>query len=337
MRRHDYLPFGEELLVGMGNGSIRSASQGYTVDCVRQRFVGYERDIETGLDFVQARYYSSIQGRFTSVDPYDPLNSGEDIASRDYYILQPQNWNRYAFALNNPHKYVDPDGKNPLLTAALGAVGGAAFGAGLEAAKAIYRGESLTDSKVLQRIGAKALNGAIVGGVAGLTGNLAAGQAAAALALGSIGGGIAERAVDGNEQTQALSASSIAIDGVAGLAGGYAAQKTLAYAGDLTYAMRQGAYESYASISGSLFKSLEQPYLQSALNTFKYTYNSGLEQKVQGAVRGATKAGTTFGLTQLQILYIQYESAKRRNQESNAGEGKITKLCDPNGNNCTSQ
>src|SRR5262245_37803854 len=37
MRRHDYLPFGEELLVGMGNGSIRTADQGYTADCVRQR------------------------------------------------------------------------------------------------------------------------------------------------------------------------------------------------------------------------------------------------------------------------------------------------------------
>jgi len=296
---------------------------------------GHERDNESSLDFVQARYYSSIQGRFTSVDPYDPLNSGEDIMSRDQYILQPQNWNRYTYALNNPNKYVDPDGKNPLLTAFIGAVGGAAIGAGIEAAKAIYRGESLTDAKVLQRIGAKALNGAIVGGVTGLTGNFTAGQAAAALALGSIGGGIAERAVDGNEQTQAFSRSGIFIDGVAGAAGGYVGQKAFAYADDMTYSMRQAAYESYEAISGSLFKSLEKPFLQSALNTFKYTFNSGLNGKVQSAARSATKTGTTLGLTQLQILYIQYESAKRRSQESNAGEGNITKICDPNGKNCS--
>jgi hypothetical protein len=265
------------------------------------------------------------------------LNSGEDIASRDYYILQPQNWNRYAYTFNNPHKYVDPDGKNPLLTAIIGAASGAAIGAGLEAAKAIYRGESLTDSKVLQRIGAKALNGAIVGGVTGLTGNLGAGQAAAAVALGSIGGGIAERAVDGNEQTAALSRSGIFIDGVAGAIGGYAGQKAFAYVDDMTYSMRQAAYESYEAISGSLFTSLEKPFLQSALNTFKYTFNSGLNEKARSGVRSATKTGTTLGLTQLQILYIQYESAKRRNQESNAGEGRLTKICDPDGKNCSSQ
>lgn len=28
-----------------------------------------ERDIETGPDFFEARYYSSVQGRFTSPDP----------------------------------------------------------------------------------------------------------------------------------------------------------------------------------------------------------------------------------------------------------------------------
>jgi RHS repeat-associated protein len=30
-----------------------------------------ERDNETGLDYFLARYYSSTQGRFTGVDPYD--------------------------------------------------------------------------------------------------------------------------------------------------------------------------------------------------------------------------------------------------------------------------
>jgi RHS repeat-associated protein len=49
-----------------------------------------------------ARYYGSKIGRFTTTDPvYDWK---EDIA-------EPQRWNRYAYARNNPLRYVDPDGR----------------------------------------------------------------------------------------------------------------------------------------------------------------------------------------------------------------------------------
>jgi RHS repeat-associated protein len=68
VRRHDYLPFGEENVYNAAGGS-RTAANGYVADGVRQKFTGHERDSETGLDFMQARYYSSGQGRFTSVDP----------------------------------------------------------------------------------------------------------------------------------------------------------------------------------------------------------------------------------------------------------------------------
>jgi RHS repeat-associated protein len=101
MRRHDYLPFGEELLVGMGNGSIRSASQGYTADCVRQRFDAYERDSETGLDFAEARYFGNVQGRFTSPD--EPLY--------DQIEDEPQSWNLYSYVRNNPLINIDPTGR----------------------------------------------------------------------------------------------------------------------------------------------------------------------------------------------------------------------------------
>lgn len=59
-----------------------------------------ERDIETGLDFFEARYYGSSQGRFTSVDPI--LSS----ARKNH----PQSWNRYSYVLNNPLVLVDPNG-----------------------------------------------------------------------------------------------------------------------------------------------------------------------------------------------------------------------------------
>lgn len=96
--RHDYLPFGEEVGAGIGG---RTTGQGYSGnDGVRQKFTGYERDVETGLDFAQARYFSSVQGRFTSVDPL--MSSGT--------VYDPQTWNRYSYAINNPLKWTDPDG-----------------------------------------------------------------------------------------------------------------------------------------------------------------------------------------------------------------------------------
>ena len=66
-KRHDYLPFGEELVAGTGG---RTTNQGYSQpDSVRQKFTQKERDNETGLDYFGARYFASTQGRFTSPDP----------------------------------------------------------------------------------------------------------------------------------------------------------------------------------------------------------------------------------------------------------------------------
>jgi len=115
MKRHDYLPFGEELFAGV---SGRSVGQGYgSGDGVRQQFTEKERDIETGLDYFGARYYASTQGRFTGVDPYninlerqqsDDADEAKKAFSR--YISEPQHWNHYTYVLNNPLRFIDPDG-----------------------------------------------------------------------------------------------------------------------------------------------------------------------------------------------------------------------------------
>lgn len=60
-----------------------------------------ERDNETGLDYFGARYLSSIQGRFTGVDPL--LESAVPSL--------PQSWNRYSYVLNNPLAFTDPTGE----------------------------------------------------------------------------------------------------------------------------------------------------------------------------------------------------------------------------------
>jgi RHS repeat-associated protein len=67
---------------------------------VRQKFTGYEKDAETGLDYAQARMFSGAQGRFTSIDPL--MASGR--------AWNPQSWNRYTYTLNRPLSLIDPTG-----------------------------------------------------------------------------------------------------------------------------------------------------------------------------------------------------------------------------------
>ena len=68
---------------------------------MRQQFAQKERDIETGLDYFGARYYSSIQGRFSSADP-------KPVTKESF--LNPQRWNLYVYVNNNPVGAVDPSG-----------------------------------------------------------------------------------------------------------------------------------------------------------------------------------------------------------------------------------
>ena len=87
--RRDFQPFGESIATNVG----RSGIPGYpATDNLRQQFTAKERDIETGLDYFLARYYSSIQGRFTSPDPV--LESARRA--------EPQSWNRYTYTPKPP-------------------------------------------------------------------------------------------------------------------------------------------------------------------------------------------------------------------------------------------
>jgi RHS repeat-associated protein len=108
-RNYDYLPFGEEL--GQGNGgTARDAT--FSGAGPRQKFTGKERDVETGMDYFGSRYFSGAQGRFTSPDPMvHPADSQSGFLP---FISNPQDWNKYAYSLNNPLRYVDPDGQEPL-------------------------------------------------------------------------------------------------------------------------------------------------------------------------------------------------------------------------------
>ena len=99
VQRFDYEPFGQT--INAVGGSWRAGVGGYGDSDVKLRFTGKERDAETGLDDFGARYMSSAQGRFTSVDP---------IWVTKERMLDPQRLNLYAYGRNNPLKFIDPDG-----------------------------------------------------------------------------------------------------------------------------------------------------------------------------------------------------------------------------------
>ncbi|MRJ42456.1 MULTISPECIES: RHS repeat-associated core domain-containing protein, partial [unclassified Idiomarina] len=81
-RRH-YQPFGDTY-------EAPSDDIGYT---------GHKYDNDSGLSYMQARYYDPVIGRFYSNDPvgFDPNNI--------------DSFGRYTYGNNNPYKYNDPDGR----------------------------------------------------------------------------------------------------------------------------------------------------------------------------------------------------------------------------------
>lgn len=108
--RRDFMPFGEEIYAGTGSRSTGQKYSTSSVDNVRKRFTGYEKDGETGLDFAEARYYDNNYGRFNAVDPL--LASGKSA--------NPQTFNRYTYTMNNPVNFTDPSGMLPESTCACG-------------------------------------------------------------------------------------------------------------------------------------------------------------------------------------------------------------------------
>lgn len=98
----DYKPFGEEQ-------SVTATTPN------NKRFIGKEKDEETGLEYFGARYMNNKTGRFISPDavgPVDPRTS----RTNEKLLLNPQRLNKYAYGLNNPYRFVDPDGNFPIDT-----------------------------------------------------------------------------------------------------------------------------------------------------------------------------------------------------------------------------
>ncbi|MES2352509.1 MAG: RHS repeat-associated core domain-containing protein, partial [Pseudomonadota bacterium] len=87
-------------------------------------FTGHVNDADTGLVYMQQRYYDPIATRFMSTDPV--LTDADTGGS----------FNRYTYANNSPYKYVDPDGRSAMIACVGGPIP-CAVGAGITAVSAM--------------------------------------------------------------------------------------------------------------------------------------------------------------------------------------------------------
>ena len=129
------------------------------------RYRGYFYDEETGLYYLNSRYYDPAIGRFLNADVF--INANGDLTG----------FNMYAYCSNNPVMGYDPTGE--FICAAIGALVGAAFGA---------IGAALNGDDIV----AGATIGAATGAISGLAVDVGiATGGIGGLAIAVIGGGVA--------------------------------------------------------------------------------------------------------------------------------------------------
>ncbi|HTL58004.1 MAG TPA: M35 family metallo-endopeptidase [Candidatus Limnocylindrales bacterium] len=88
-RRHDHVP--------------RGIAEPY-------QFIQKERDVETGLNHLEARYLASAVSRFATPDPKYTQLDGLPADELTGTLSMPQRMNLYAYVVNNPLRYSDPTG-----------------------------------------------------------------------------------------------------------------------------------------------------------------------------------------------------------------------------------
>jgi RHS repeat-associated protein len=86
-------------------GSVRNSFRpDATIAADPYGFTQSERDLESGLHCIEARFLAANLGRFTRVDP-------TALALKPEWLADPQLLNSYVYARNNPIKLVDPSGR----------------------------------------------------------------------------------------------------------------------------------------------------------------------------------------------------------------------------------
>jgi RHS repeat-associated protein len=177
-----------------GSTSYQAGRSAAEVGLKRYRYTGKEHDNEIGLYYHGARYYVSWLGRWISCDP-SGLEDGVNL---------------YTYVQNRPTIANDPNGK--WLNIVVGALIGAAVGAGVELARQAISGEDINWG----RVGASAAGGLVGGAIAGATmGTSLLGSALLAegvgVASGAVVGGTVTRTINGEPTTPRAAATDAGI------------------------------------------------------------------------------------------------------------------------------
>jgi RHS repeat-associated protein len=132
--------------------------------------LGYYFDTDLLHQYARARYYAPALGRFLSRDQFGPYGLGS-----------------YVYATNDPVRYADPSGMNPLLTALVGCAANTAF----SVIESWWSGDSRCQCVC------KGISSCVIGAVAGALGGLFPSAAVCLVGVTStVGANIASRACD---------------------------------------------------------------------------------------------------------------------------------------------
>lgn len=137
----DYIYLGSQMVARHSNNQPNDNQPGYT---------GHLEDDDLQLTYMQQRYYDPVIGRFYSNDPVDMLGH-----------MQRGNpamgFNRYAYANNNPYKYVDPNGEFGII----GALIGGGIDAAIQIGNNMKNGQGFGDAVMNIDLGSVAVSAAL--------------------------------------------------------------------------------------------------------------------------------------------------------------------------------
>jgi len=274
----DFYPYGGERVI------TNTCPQNY-------KFTGKERDAETNNDDFGARYYSSQLGRWISPD-WSAIPAPVPYAN----LTNPQTLNLYAMVHNNPETLADFDGHCPNCVAAgIGAVAGAAIGAGSE-----YVGAKLAHREVTGKelLGA-ALKGAATGAAAGFTAGASLLATSAAVGGANVLGGIADRSLRGEGSDKIFSGKEVAKDAVSGIVGGAVASKA------------ESAVEGFSTALGTMAKTSGAMTAEDAATLGA---SSTFISNNQGAIATAASNATDFGQGVAQSFFDSLKASQNQQQ-----------------------
>jgi RHS repeat-associated protein len=135
-------------------GSVAAGTIPGTGNQAALGFTGHVNDADTGLVYMQQRYYDPVAGRFLSVDP---VVTDEKTGS---------SFNRYVYGNGNPYKFKDPDGRQSYVANPVFGGDDNGGGSGTRVADILPKGGAQIDL-ALERVGPVAAAGGVGSAMAG--------------------------------------------------------------------------------------------------------------------------------------------------------------------------